>query len=36
MEIIKDPDGTIRCPKTLALLGHWFTVKGVTYAMYEI
>ena len=26
-------DGTVRCPNTLELLGHWFIVDNVTYWM---
>ena len=31
MEIILDPDGTLRNPKTLERHGWWFKVDGITY-----
>ena len=31
MEIILDPDGTLRNPKTLERYGWWFKVDGITY-----
>jgi hypothetical protein len=31
MKVIKEPNGELRCPNTLELLGHWFTVDNTTY-----
>lgn len=28
---VKEPDGKLLCTKTLALIGYWFEVDGVTY-----
>ena len=31
MEVLKEPDGELRCVYTLELLGYWFVVDGVNY-----
>ena len=31
MELLLDPDGSIRHPKTLERYGWWFKIDGITY-----
>lgn len=31
-EALKEPDGRLRCKKTLEVIGYWYEVDGVTYA----
>jgi hypothetical protein len=36
MNILKEEDGTLRCPDSLELLGHWFLIDNVTYIIWII